>query len=66
MLKKLAKSIKGFTTHTILSPILIMGEVVMEVIIPVLVALLINCIDTAGSDPHPLFALRLFRYRRSI
>jgi len=50
MLKKLAKSIKGYTTHAILSPVLIMGEVIMEVIIPVLIALLINCIDsTAGN-----------------
>ncbi|MBO5869416.1 MAG: ABC transporter ATP-binding protein [Clostridia bacterium] len=50
MLKKLAKSIKGYTAHTVLSPILIMGEVIMEVIIPVLIALLINCIDTTGGN----------------
>ncbi len=50
MLKKLAKNVKGYTKHTILSPILMMGEVIMEVIIPVLIALLINCIDpTAGN-----------------
>lgn len=50
MLKKLAQSIKGYTKDTILSPILIMGEVIMEVIIPILIALLINCIDpTAGT-----------------
>ncbi len=42
MLKKLAKSIKGFWKSTILSPFLIMGEVLMEVIIPTLLALLID------------------------
>ena len=51
MLKKLAKSVKGFTTHALLSPLLIMGEVIMEVIIPILLALLINCIDpTSGNS----------------
>lgn len=49
MLKKLAQSIKGYTKHTILSPLLIMGEVIMEVIIPVLIAMLINCIAPAGE-----------------
>ncbi|MBR6563365.1 MAG: ABC transporter ATP-binding protein [Clostridia bacterium] len=50
MLKKLSQSIKGYTKHTLLSPILIMGEVIMEVIIPVLLALLINCIDVTASQ----------------
>ena len=36
MLKKLGKSVKGYTKHAILSPLLIMGEVIMEVIIPIL------------------------------
>ena len=49
MLKKLAQSIKGYTKHTILSPLLIMGEVIMEVIIPVLIAMLINCIAPTGE-----------------
>ncbi len=42
MIKKLAKSVKGYVVHTILSPILMLGEVLMEVIIPLLIALLIN------------------------
>ncbi len=42
MLKKLARNIKGYTKHSILSPLLIMGEVIMEVIIPLLLAKLIN------------------------
>ncbi len=50
MLKKLAKSIKGFTTHAILSPLLIMGEVVMEVLIPLLIALLIDKGINAGTE----------------
>mgnify|MGYP006992096269 CR=1 FL=1 len=36
MLKKLAKYVKGYTKHAALSPILMMGEVLMEVIIPLL------------------------------
>lgn len=42
MLKKLSNSVKGYYKAAILSPILIMGEVLMEVIIPTLLALLIN------------------------
>lgn len=42
MLKKLGKSVKGFTKYTLLSPLLMMGEVLMEVLIPLLIALLIN------------------------
>ena len=62
MLKKLAKSVKGYIKDAILSPLLIMGEVIMEVIIPVLLALLINCIDpTAGnSEESTNFISRFF------
>ena len=42
MLKKLAQSIKGYIKPAVLSPVLIMGEVIMEVIIPLLIAKLIN------------------------
>lgn len=42
MIKKLAKSVKGYVVHTVLSPFLMLGEVLMEVIIPLLIALLIN------------------------
>ncbi len=42
MLKKLAKSVKGYVTPALLSPLLIMGEVFMEVVIPTLMALLID------------------------
>ncbi len=42
MLKKLARSIKGYTKDAILSPILISGEVIMEVIIPILMAQMID------------------------
>ena len=42
MLKKLAKYVKGYTKHAALSPILMMGEVLMEVIIPLLLIKLIN------------------------
>lgn len=42
MIKKLAKHLKGYVGSSIASPILIMGEVIMEVIIPTLMALLID------------------------
>ena len=65
MLKKLAKSAKGYITHTILSPTLIMGEVIMEVIIPILLALLINCIDpTSGNSQQS--TNRISRFFESI
>ncbi len=62
MLKKLAKSVKGYTKHAVLSPLLIMGEVIMEVIIPILLALLINCIDptTGNSEESTNFISRFF------
>ncbi len=42
MLRKLAKSIREFKLASILSPLFIAGEVAMEVIIPLIVARLIN------------------------
>ena len=62
MLKKLGQSVKGYIKHAILSPTLIMGEVIMEVIIPILLALLINCIDpTSGnSEESTNFISRFF------
>ena len=42
MLKKLAKSIREYKLPSILAPIFISGEVLMEVIIPLIVAELIN------------------------
>ncbi len=42
MLKKLAQNVKGYIRPAILSPLLIMGEVFMEVVIPTLMALLID------------------------
>ncbi len=51
MLKKLSQNIKGYYKASILSPILIMGEVLMEVIIPTLLALLIdNGIDGNNGE----------------
>ena len=42
MLKKLAQNLKGYVKDTVLSPLLIMGEVIMEVIIPMLMAEMID------------------------
>ncbi len=42
MIKKLAGHVREYKKHAILSPILMMGEVIMEVIIPLLLIKLIN------------------------
>ncbi len=49
MLKKLIGCIREYKTHTILTPILMVGEVVCECIIPVITAKLINSIN-AGCE----------------
>ncbi len=51
MMKKLSKSIREFKTATILTPVFVVGEVVMEALIPYTIALLVNEIrDGAGVD----------------
>ena len=45
MIKKLSKSIREYKIYAILTPILVMGEVVMEVLIPKTMA---NLIDKGG------------------
>ena len=42
MIKKLAKNIRGYLKYTVMSPLFMLGEVLMEVLIPVLIARLIN------------------------
>ncbi len=42
MIKKLAKSIREFRTVSVLTPVFMVGEVVMEVIIPLLMAMLVD------------------------
>ena len=49
MIKKLAQNIKGYWKHTLFSPLFMIGEVTMEVIIPLLIAQLIN-IGIYGND----------------
>ena len=49
MIKKLAENVKGYWKHTLLSPFLMMGEVIMEVFIPLLIAKLIN-LGIYGND----------------
>lgn len=49
MIRQLAKSIREYKKPAILTPILVSGEVVMECIIPFLIAILINEIK-AGCD----------------
>jgi ATP-binding cassette subfamily B protein len=49
MIKKLAENVTGYWKHTLLSPFLMMGEVIMEVFIPLLIAKLIN-LGIYGND----------------
>lgn len=49
MIKKLAGCIGEYKKHTILTPLLILGEVIMECLIPFIIALLVNEVK-AGSD----------------
>ncbi len=60
MLKKLLKSVKGYVKPAILSPLLIMGEVLMEVIIPMLMADLIDLgIDGNNGNGDMDFILKM-------
>lgn len=49
MIKKLAKFSKGYVKESILAPIFIGGEVLMEVLIPVFVARIVNTLN--ASEP---------------
>ena len=49
MIKKLAKNIRGYIKHTVFSPLFMIGEVTMEVFIPILIAELIN-VGIYGND----------------
>ena len=46
MIKRLAKCIKGYTLHTILSPLFIALEVIIECIIPLVTAELVNYLNS--------------------
>ena len=60
MIKKLSKSIREYTTDTILTPILVIGEVFMEAIIPYNIALLVNEIrGGCGIDTIKMYGIRL-------
>ena len=49
MIKRLAKCIKGYTKHTILSPLFIALEVVIECIIPLVTAALVNSLNSGEA-----------------
>ena len=51
MIKRLAKCVREYTKPAILTPVFVIGEVVMEVVIPLLMASLIdNGINVGGDD----------------
>ncbi len=49
MIKRLAKCVKGYTKQTILSPLFIALEVIIECIIPLVTAKLVNYLNTAAD-----------------
>lgn len=52
MIKKLAKSIREYKKETILTPILMVGEVSCECVIPLITAKLINIINAGSNIKH--------------
>ena len=59
MIKILAKSIRQFKRESILSPLLVSGEVIMEVIIPLLMAKLIDHMGQGSMQPVIKYGLIL-------
>ncbi len=55
MLKTLAKHVKGYEKASILTPILMLGEVLMETIIPLMMASIVDDGIEAGNTPHIYF-----------
>ena len=58
MIKELMKSIREYKRDSILTPILVSLEVVMECIIPFIVAQLVNEIKASHSEPEPVRSAR--------
>ncbi len=54
MIKTLAKSIREFKKDTILTPVFVVGEVIMEALIPFVIALLVNDIRAGASTAEIL------------
>ena len=50
MIKKLARSIREYKKPAILTPFLVTGEVILECIIPFIIANLVNQMQAAGGD----------------
>ncbi len=51
MLKRLAQSVREYKRASILTPLLITGEVILECLIPYIIALLVNQIKAGGGVP---------------
>ena len=52
MVKKLAKHIREYKKYAILTPILVLGEVILEILIPLIMAELIDQGIDGGSMPE--------------
>lgn len=63
MIKELAKSIREYKKDTILTPAFVVGEVLMEALIPYVIALLVNEIRAgAGVDVIVSYGLKLIAF----
>ena len=56
MVRKLLKSVRQYTKHSILSLLFIIGEVVLEVVIPFITADMVNKIQ-AGIDMNSILKM---------
>ena len=52
MVKKLASHVREYKKYAIMTPILVLGEVVLEILIPLFIAELIDSGIDAGSMPE--------------
>ncbi len=62
MLKLLAKSVREYKTSAILSPIFVTGEVILECLIPFIIAQLVNSIDVNVSAGETIDLSRVLMY----
>ncbi len=53
MIKTLLKSVREYKTPSILCPIVMVGEAVMEIIIPFLMTFIVGQLENATQEPYP-------------
>ena len=61
MVKKLASHVREYKKYAIMTPILVLGEVVLEILIPLFMAELIDSGIDAGSMPEIISSIQAGR-----